>query len=273
MRRARRLAWRLLLVMGLVYASICAFLLIEQNQLLYIGTVLPPHDAPVTLPVFADADGTQTGWVDSPAGQARGTVVYFHGNDEEAWQAASSYGHYFTARGWRVVFVEYRGFDFRAGLAPTHDNVIADAVAAMRQARQDWPAGPLWVAGNSLGSGIAAQAAKAGGAQRVLLFVPWDRMSAVAQERYPLVPTRLLLQADGTDYDSCAALAGLGVPVFITYAGRDDIIPPHHALHLAACLGLPPGQVFGLPGATHLNWYEHLASQQWDLMLGPANIP
>jgi len=265
--KARRLGRRLLLIICLLYAGICAFLLIEQDRLLYIGTVLPPHDDPPGLPPFDDASGRQIGWIAAPTGPPLGTVVFFHGNAEQAWQAAQNYGPYFTARGWRVVFPEYRGFDMRAGLAPTHDSVIADAVAEMRLARQDWPAGPLWVAGNSLGAGIAAQAARPGAAQRVLLFVPWDSMSAVAQERYPLVPTRLLLWADGTDYNSCAALRGISAPVFITYAGLDDIIPAHHALHLARCLNLARARVIGLTAATHLDWYKHITPAQWDGLL------
>jgi pimeloyl-ACP methyl ester carboxylesterase len=169
------------------------------------------------------------------------------------------------------VVPEYRGFDFRAGLSPTHDSTIADAVTDMHLARQDWPDGPLWVAGNSLGAGIAAQAAAAGGVSRVVLFVPWDSMGAVAQARFPIVPTRLLLRADGTEYDSCAALAGLKAPVFIVYAGQDHIIPPFHAVNLARCLDVPAARLIALPTATHLNWYETLTAGQWDELLAPAH--
>ncbi len=266
MSRARRLFWRLLLVAGLSYAGVCATLLLAQNRLLYVGTNLPPHVAPLPYAHFNDANGTQLGWLVQPAGTPRGTVVFFHGNDEQAWQAAQDYAPYFAARGWRVVLPEYRGFDFRAGQAPTHNSVIADAVAATRLAGQRYP-GPLFVAGNSLGAGIAAQAAKPGGAQRVLLFVPWDRMNAVAQERYPFVPARLLLALDGTDYDSCAALAGKGADTFIIYAGHDTVIPPRHAARLAACLGVPEGQRFFLSTATHMDWYKRLSPAQWNDML------
>ncbi len=259
---------RLLLAVCGIYVGICGFLLIAQNRLLYIGTVLPPHPASVIYTPFNDAAGTQTGWLAAPAGIPRGTVVYFHGNDEEAWQAERNYAGYFTARGWRVVFLEYLGFDFRPG-KPAHDSIIADAIATMHLAQQRYP-GPLWVAGNSLGAGIAAQAAQPGGAQRVLLFVPWDSMGAVAQERYPFVPARLLLQADGTDYNSCTSLAGWGDKTFITYAGRDTIIPAHHAQNLAQCLGVPGAKIFALPTATHLGWYDHLTPAQWDSMLTPA---
>jgi uncharacterized protein len=265
MKKMRRRLLGLLLLLGLGYAGICGALLLGQNRLLYIGTHLAPADARPPYPVFTDASGAQIGWVLTPPGEVRGTIVFFHGNDEQAWQSARAYGPYFTSRGWRVVFPEYRGFDFRGG-TPTHDNTIAEAVATMRRAAQLYP-GPLWVAGNSLGAGIAAQAAKPGGAQRVLLFVPWDSMGAVAQERYPFVPTSLLLRLDGTDYDSCAALAGMGAQVFMTYAGQDVIIPSHHARNLAACLGVPAAQIFPLPDATHLNWYEKLAPAQWDRML------
>jgi pimeloyl-ACP methyl ester carboxylesterase len=266
----RRLGLRLLLFCGLLYLGICAALLLGQNRLLYVGTALPRHEAPVALPDFVDAAGRQTGWVDAPASPARGTIVYFHGNNEQAWQAARDYGPYFTAHRWRVVFPEYRGFDFRGGERPTHDTVIADALAAAQLARRDWPQGPLWVAGNSLGAGIAAQVAGAAGAGRILLFVPWERMSAVAQERYPFVRARLLLRADDTDYDSCAALAGLGPRVFIAYAGQDRVIPAHHAIALAHCLGVPPAQIFALPDATHNDWDRQLSPAQWNILLdGP----
>jgi hypothetical protein len=160
--KCRRRLWRgLLLTAAVIYAGICAVMLIEQNRLLYIGTVLPPHDDTLDYPAFNNADGVQTGWLAAPTGVARGTIVYFHGNDEEAWQAEQNYAGYFTARGWRVVFPEYRGFDFRSSEAPTHDSVIADAVAAVKLVHQRYP-GTLWVAGNSLGAGIAAQVGAAG---------------------------------------------------------------------------------------------------------------
>jgi pimeloyl-ACP methyl ester carboxylesterase len=262
----RRLGFRLLLFFALGYACVCVLLLAGQNRLLYVGTALPRHEAPVALPDFMDG-GQRIGWVALPAGPPRGTLVYFHGNNEQAWQAARDYGPYFTHAGWRVVFPEYRGFDFRAGEKPTHDTVIADALTAAKLARQDWPAEPFWIAGNSLGAGIAAQVAAGAGAERILLFVPWDSMSAVAQERFPFVRTRLLLRADGTDYDSCAALAGLGAKTFIIYARQDLVILAHHAISLARCLNVPPGQVLALPGATHRDWYEALSAAQWNNLL------
>jgi pimeloyl-ACP methyl ester carboxylesterase len=266
--RARRLIFRALLAVLGIYVGVCGFLLIAQNRLLYIGTVLPPHPPGLALLAFNGVNNVQIGWLAEPAGPVRGTVVYFHGNDEQAWQADQSYGPYFTARGWRVIFPEYRGFDFRRAEKPTHDNVIADAVAVMRLTHQRYP-GPLWVAGNSLGAGIAAQAAVPGGAKRVLLFVPWDSMGAVAQWRYPFVPAKLLLRLDGTEYDSCAALSGIDAPVFITYAGQDNIIPAPHAQNLARCLDVSGSRLFALKTAGHLDWYKQLSPGQWDHMLIP----
>lgn len=271
MKRARQLGFRLLLTGALLYAGICVFLLLGQNRLLYVGTSLPAYETPLALPHFNDAAGRQTGWVVAPQGAPpRGTVVFFHGNNEQAWEAALDYGPYFTARGWRVVFPEYRGFDFRKSLAPTHDTVIADAVAVMRLARQRFPGGPLWVAGNSLGAGIAAQAARAGGAQRVLLFVPWDSFGATAKERFPFLPIRLLLRAGNTEYDSCAALRGIAAPVFVIYAGQDKTIPPRRAQALAHCLALPKPRVLALSGATHGDWPAQLSPAQWDILTSPA---
>jgi len=253
------------------YAASCGYMLINQNRLLYVGTALAPHDAPVNLPPLTDGNDKPIGWVMEPAGTPAGTVLFFHGNNQQAWEAARDYGPFFTAHGYRTVFPEYPGYDMRAGETPRHDNVLAQARALAARMRQTYPDAPLIVAGNSLGAGVAAQAAAAGDPARVLLFVPWDRMSAVAGERYPYIPVRLLLDADGTDYDSCAALNPLRDKVFIVYEAHDETIPAHHAQALAACLGLPPEHVFGLAQGGHGDWDKQLQPAQWDALL--AAVP
>jgi hypothetical protein len=255
------------LLAALAYAGICGYLLLNQNRLLYVGTALAPHDAPVNLPPLTDETGKPIGWVAEPAGMPLGTVLFFHGNNQQAWEAARDYAPFFTAHGYRAVFPEYPGYDMRAGETPRHDNVLAEARALAVRMRQTYPGAPLIIAGNSLGAGIAAQAAAAGSPARVLLFVPWNRMSAVAADRYPYVPVRLLLDADGTDYDSCAALNPLRGKVFIVYETHDETIPAHHALALAACLGLAPDRVFGLAQGGHGDWDKQLQPPQWDALL------
>jgi alpha-beta hydrolase superfamily lysophospholipase len=258
-----------LLVVFAAYAGICAFLLLSQNRLLYVGAAYRPHPPGLTLPTFTTASGETVGFVASPAGTPRGTIVFYHGNGEEAWRDDTRYGPYFTSRGYRVVFAEYPGYDMRKGEHPTHDLVIADAIATARQAAQDYPGTPIWIAGNSLGAGIAAQVAGVVNPPRVLLFVPWDNFAAVAQDHYRWLPAALLIRLDGTNYDSCAALQGQGAHVFITYAGLDHVIPPRHARALAACLNVPPTQVVELPAAWHINWDTQLSSAQWDTLLAP----
>lgn len=245
-----------------VYMAICAGLLLAQNILLYPGTSLPPHSTP-----GAWASYRQRGWIATPPGPVHETIVFFHGNDEQAWDEANVTAALLTARGARVIYPEYAGFDFRAGEHPSHDLVIAQAASLLAQVRHDFPGQPLIVAGNSLGAGIAAQVAASADPARVLLFVPWDRMSAVAQERYPFVPVRLLLAADHTDYDSCAGLAPLAARVTIIYAGLDTTIPPHHAVALANCLNLPEIARFFLPQSTHTGWAKGLSPAQWDSLL------
>ncbi len=265
----KRVFLGLTLMAAMAYAGICGYLLYNQNRLLYVGTALAAHDAPVNLPPLVGADGKTIGWVMQPQGAPIGTVLFFHGNDQQAWEAARDYGPFFTAHGYRVLFPEYPGYDMRAGETPTHASVLAEARTLAAQTRLSYPGAPLIIAGNSLGAGIAAQAAAAGSPARVLLFVPWDRMSAVAAERYPFIPVRLLLDADGTDYNSCTSLAPLRNKVSIVYEMQDRTIPAHHAQALAACLGLPPARVFALAQGGHGDWYKQLSPAQWDALLAP----
>jgi uncharacterized protein len=260
----------LLLLAALAYAGACSYLLYNQNRLLYVGTTLAPHDAPVNLPPLVGANGKAIGWVTQPSGTPIGTVLFFHGNNQQAWEAARDYAPFLTAHGYRAIFPEYPGYDMRAGETPTHASVLAEARALAAQIRQAYPSAPLIIAGNSLGAGIAAQAAASGSPARVLLFVPWDLMSAIAAERYPYIPVKLLLDADGTDYDSCAGLTPLRGKVFVVYEDQDRTIPAHHAQTLATCLGLPPAHVFALPQGGHSDWDKQLTPAQWDALLAPA---
>ena len=268
-----RLKLWILSLLGLaaaIYIGICAYLLINQNRLLYVGIKLPPH-APgaAPLPALRAPNGRFLGWLVSPPGPAKATVVFFHGNDSQAWGVAHDYASPFLAQDDRVIFPEYPGYDMRRVEHPNHNFVIRDARQTLQAIRKTYPNQPIWVAGDSLGAGIAAQVAASVDPQRILLFVPWDRMSDVAAERYPYVPVHFLLWADGTDYNSCSALAGLQKRIFVVYAKQDTVIPAPQALALAKCLGVPDSHVLMLPKGQHAAWYKHMTAHDWAVLFAP----
>ncbi|MFA7343638.1 MAG: alpha/beta fold hydrolase [Terrimicrobiaceae bacterium] len=96
----------------------------------------------------------------------------------------------------------------------------------------------LVVVGESLGTGVAAQAAKMrpDKVRGIILITPFESMVSAAAHHYPWLPVRLLLL---DRFDSPAALKKFPGPVAIIVADADDTTPPDGARRLFAALAGP----------------------------------
>ncbi|CAG4884655.1 protein of unknown function [Georgfuchsia toluolica] len=158
------------------------------------------------------------GLLREPAGKACGTVMLFHGNAGHAGHRAW-YADEFARRGLRLILAEYPGYGPRSGkLGETA--LTADASAILALVRRQFP-GPLLLAGESLGAGIAAAVAQSAAADALLLITPWDDLRNVARHHYPWLPADWLL---GDRYDNVANLAGYRGRVAVVIAARDSIV-------------------------------------------------
>lgn len=201
--------------------------------------------------------GEWRGLMREPDGPARGTFLLFHGNAGHAGHRAA-YAD-LSRLGLRVVLAEYPGYGPREG-KPGEASMVADAVETIRQVRRDFP-GPLLLAGESLGAGVAAAAhARApDAAAAVLLITPWDTLANVARHHYPWLPVDLLLR---DRYDSLANLAGTQVPVTVVIAERDSIVPAEFGRALHDGLRSPK-RLLVIPGADHNDWMDRVDRGWW----------
>lgn len=206
-------------------------------------------------------DGAFLGRSYQRAGPVRGTVLVYHGNAGTI-DGREALAQVLAARGLRVVLAEYPGYGERAGKATLH-NVLSGSLDAFVHARRRWD-GPLYLAGESLGAGIAAQVAGRHPHQvaGVLLFTPWDSLFKLANANFYGLPVGLALRHH---FDSAAALRAYRGKIVIIAAGQDTLIAPAHARALAAAL---PGSIYvELPGAGHNSWFGSLADADWDRLL------
>jgi hypothetical protein len=151
-----------------------------------------------------------------------------------------------------VYVLEYPGFGTRSG-DPSRASIDAAAEAAYRRVRELHPNVPVGVLGESLGSGPAAQLARAEPPpDAIVLATPYDSLADVAAEAFPWLPVRLILQ---DDWDNGAALADYSGVLVIFAAEHDDVIPIEHARALAA--KLPGAQIRELP-CGHNDWSRHV---------------
>lgn len=205
------------------------------------------------------------GLVAEPAGEARGTVIVFHGNAGHAGHRGF-YALALRPLGWRVILAEYPGYGPRDG-RPSEASLVHDAEATIALASQRH-GGTLLLVGESLGAAVAAIA---GARQRervdgLLLITPWDRLANVGAQHYPWLPVRWLLR---DRYDTLAALQGFDRPVVVAVAQHDRIVPARFGQALAEGLA-PPRRLLTIARADHNDWPAFVDAAWWRAAIAAA---
>ena len=230
-------ALRQVLLYGLTgYLALALMLFLFQRSLLYHPGEFKPSQqylAQADLGYWpSDDDYRGLGAAAEPdqamGDEAMGTVIVFHGNAGTAFHRK----HYLDALSQfnlRVILAEYPGYGGRAG-EPSETLVVSDAVETLRLAYQAYGE-PLYLWGESLGSGVAASvvAQTEVPLKGVVLFVPWDSLASVAQDRYWYLPARWLLL---DQYNSVQNLVGYEGNIAVILAGADRVIPVQHGNRL-----------------------------------------
>jgi len=224
-----------------------------QRKMVYFPDRAKPSESRVRalgLRFWPDSGDAYRGFIGmaAPAGK-KGTVVAFHGNAGGAWDRAY-YVHALVPLGYRVVVAEYPGYGGRPGrLGERH--FVKDAKETVRRAYEEF-GGPVFLLGESLGSGVAAAVAADPSlpVEGVVLITPWDSLPAMAQTLYWHLPIRWLVR---DKYDNVRALQAFGKPVAVALAEGDEIIPQKRSLRLYESLAAPK-RLWVFEGAGHNSW-------------------
>ena len=233
------------------YLGLAGLVAANQRRLIYhpghppSGLVVQRTSAAGFL-AWTNAAGMRIGWRrPHPSGAAGARVLVTHGN------AGSADGRAYLAEplqeGWSAdVFVmEYPGFADRPGPA-TQDNLLAAAVEAVDLLPTDRP---LYLVGESLGTGVAAgvAAVRADRVAGLLLLTPFDSLAGAAAHHYPWLPVSWLLR---DRYPSDEWLRDYPGPVGVVVAGADSVVPAVLGRRLHAGLR-GPRRLWEFPGQEH----------------------
>jgi len=268
-----RLAHRTAVILLSVYAIVCGYLYFTQDAQIYPAAVsggLIEQQRAIRL---AAAEGlvpwnhatpgaaAPQGYVSRDFGKPapRGTIVVFHGNGGWAGDR-TEYPDAFSKRGFRTFLYEYPGYGGRPG-HPREATIVPDARALIRELDADGY-GPVYVWGESLGSGVAASVC---GDPRLpvhglALMMPWDTIADVATYRFPFIPARWLMH---DTYDSIANLARFHHPICVIRGDQDDTVPPALTLNLFAHLPNPRLMILQ-KGYGHGDWPSEPNLPWWD---------
>jgi pimeloyl-ACP methyl ester carboxylesterase len=180
---------------------------------------------------------------------SRGLLLVFGGNAEDADWRLRHFGGWLDDVASATCF--YRGYGPSGGV-PSEAALVADALLIHDHLVELLEPARVVVAGFSLGSGVAAQLARARPLAGLVLVTAFDSIEAMAAARYPFVPVRLLLRHP---FRTDAALAGLAVPVAVIAADADHVVPPEHTRRLVDDLAQPV-MVTWIRDADHVSLYD-----------------
>ena len=265
------LAKRLAIYAVIGYVTICVYLSAMQTRMIYVGSTdaistgaaieqakaagLVPWDH-TTLGVAAPQGYVRP---DFAAPAPRGTVVFFHGNGESAWRWVNNVDA-ITRRGFRVFLYEYPDYGGRPG-RPSEATIVPDARALVRSLDQAGY-GPIYLWGQSLGSGVAAAVCADATLpiEGLTLVTPWDNIANVGLYFYPYLPVRLLMI---DKYDSIANLQDFHHPICVIRGDRDGTVPQALTLNLYENLPEPKKMIL-MEGYGHGDWPSSPELAWWD---------
>jgi hypothetical protein len=230
-----------LLVAVYGYSAFLAFIYFYQPRLLFFPNI-PSREVEVSpgevgLPYesvkLVTSDNVQLdGWF-IPAPQARGVVLFCHGNAGNISHRLDSL-LLFNKLGLSTLIFDYRGYGRSQG-KPSEQGTYQDAEAAWQHLTQERGVPPQQIIlfGRSLGAAVAAHSATIHTAGALIIESCFTSVPDIAADLYPFLPARLLSRLD---YNAKAKLENVGCPVLIVHSPNDEIIPYKHgrALYAAA---------------------------------------
>ncbi len=234
------------IVLGVVgaWSVLAAGVYFGQERLLFLPGM--PSRAIVATPAdiglafreldIASGDGLRLhGW-HVPAEQARGTVLFMHGNAGNISHRLESI-RIFNRLGLSVLIFDYRGYGRSEG-APSEAGILRDAHAAWRHLALELgePAHRIIVFGRSMGGAPATAVAAEHAPGALILESSFTSIPDLAAELYWWLPARRLARVS---FDTRALLAHVRAPVLVVHSRDDEIIGYAHAEALYAAAGTP----------------------------------
>ena len=185
-----------------------------------------------------------------PDSQAKGLVLYFHGNKRNiAWYA--KYAPYFTRNGYEVIMIDYPGFGKSTGKF-TEKVLYEWARQVYRFGRTRYSVDSIIIYGKSMGTGIASWLASREDCSKLLLETPYYDFPSVIRHYLPIYPVGSLLHYQLPTYNY---LEFVKAPVSIFHGTEDKVIRLKNAKRLIPILK-STDEFITIPGASHNNLYE-----------------
>jgi pimeloyl-ACP methyl ester carboxylesterase len=188
--------------------------------------------------------------------EGHGVVLYLHGNLQNLaapWRAQRL--NEMAAIGLGVMGVEYRGFGGSTG-HPSEAGLITDAETAYDYAVKQAPGAKIALFGDSLGTGVAVALATRRPVAGLLLDSPFSSARHVAEESYPWLPVKWILNSP---WDSYSRISKMEIPVLIAICEEDRKFPAAEGKRLFTAIPAdnPNKMQLTFPGCGHVQTWAN----------------
>jgi len=234
----------ILLVIAACYGTLLAFMYFYQARLLFLPD-LPSRTVkttPSAIGLIYESVGLVTsdeihldGWF-IPAKEARGTILFFHGNAGNISHRLDSL-LLFNKLQFNVLIFDYRGYGRSMG-KPSEPGTYRDAEAAWQYLVKQRGTSPetIILFGRSLGSAVATQLATIHTPGALLIESGFTSIPELGAQLYPFLPVQKLSKLH---YNTRKRLQKISCPVLIVHSPNDEIIPFSHGRALYDAAGKP----------------------------------
>ncbi len=237
--------WSLLVLAIVIYLALALFLFLFQSRLIYYPnfpsravTITPDRVglAYESLEIVTEDGVRLHGWFIPADRQARGVLLFFHGNAGNISHRLDSLEIFF-ALGLDVLVFDYRGYGRSEGKV-SEQGTYLDADAAWRYLteRRRVPADRVVLFGRSLGAAVAAHLATKHTPRALIMESSFTSAPDLASQYYRIFPVRWLARFQ---YGAKAYLSSVRCPVLIVHSRDDEIIPFQHGQALFAAANEP----------------------------------
>jgi fermentation-respiration switch protein FrsA (DUF1100 family) len=222
--------WKFLILAACLYAALVALVYFRQSSLLYYPNIAGRNLAASPQQIglaFEDVELLTEdkvrlhGWF-IPSNNARGTLLFFHGNAGNISHRLDSIA-IFNRMNLNVFIVDYRGYGQSQGRVSEAGTYLdAEAAWLYLVETRAIDADEIIVFGRSLGASIAAWLASRHRPAALILESSFSSVPSMAQRLYPFLPVKWL---STFRYDTRQYVSRIECPLLVAHSKDDDIIP------------------------------------------------
>lgn len=252
---------RLIFMALVTYVVVLVLVYFNQRSIQYYPTRQPPgkpehNNVPEMREIVVETeDGLKLlAWFAPPKDKNGKIVVYYHGNAGHIGYRAGK-ARYFIDAGYGILLLEYRGFARNAG-KPSEEGFYKDGRAALRWLEaQGYSPAQYVLYGESIGSGVAVEMARAVQPRYLILEAPFSSAADVAKRIYFYLPVDALMK---DRYDNADKIADVTSSLLIVHGDEDEVVPQQLGKKLYDKANHPK-EFVSINGGHHNDLYEYHA--------------